>query len=124
MQHRHIFVKLDQEQIINFKLNIQAEELDMVVILAPDELPSTTLHKRVIANKNINNSEKLSSYGYELYNKIQVDVNNIGDKFINGGMAQRLDVVMNYLDSTDNGKTFLPVLLSENISQFYFQEQP
>ncbi len=117
-------VKRDQEQVINLTMELQIEDIDEVVVLAPDELPSTRIIKRTIANKPINNKEKLNSYGYELYNKIQIDLNNIGDKFTERGLVKRLDVVMDYLDSADNDKTYLPLILSENISEFYFQNKP
>ena len=71
----------DQEQEIIVRMTNSVTEMDEVKVLPPDEFPSTTLHKRVIANKYINNKEKLLSYEYELYNKIQLDLNNIGDKF-------------------------------------------
>lgn len=117
-------VKKDVEQVINCALNIRTTEGEEVVIRPPDELPSVRLHKRLIANKDINNKEKLSSYEYELYNKIQFDLNNIGDKFTDRGIVQKLDLVMDYLDSTDDGNSYLPVILSESISNFYFKNRP
>jgi hypothetical protein len=117
-------VQRDQEQEINIQLEAQVAEIEQVFIRPPDEFPSTTLHKKVIANKDINNKEKLDSYEYELYNKLQLDLNNIGDKFKDRGFVQRLDLVMDYLDSTDNGTSYLPVLLSESISNFYFKNRP
>lgn len=117
-------VKKDQEQVIDVKLSESVMDISEVTVKPPDEFPSTTLHKKVIANKRINDKEKLSSYDYELYNKIQIDLNNIGDKFKDRDIVKRLDVVMNYLDSVDNGKTYLPVILSENISQFSYKNNP
>ena len=117
-------VKKDQENTFEIKLQILTSDLAEVIVKAPDELPSTRLHKLVIANKPINNKEKLDAYEYELYNKIQLDLNNIGDKFTENGIVKRLDVIMNYLDSTDEGKTYLPVILTESISNFYFKNKP
>ncbi|TXI83495.1 MAG: carboxypeptidase-like regulatory domain-containing protein, partial [Crocinitomicaceae bacterium] len=119
-----VAVKLDQTQEINVQLRPEVFEMEEVFVRPPDELMSTILHKKVIANKRINNKEKLDSYDYEVYNKLQLDLNNIGDKFTERGLVQRLDVVMNYLDSTDDGTTYLPVLLSESISDFYFRNNP
>lgn len=119
-----VAVKRDQSQEINVVLPILESEYDEVIVVAPDEFPSTILHKKVIANKKINDKEKLDSYEYEVYNKVQVDLNNIGDKFKERGIVQRLDLVMDYLDSTEDGKSILPVLLSENISDFYFKNNP
>ena len=117
-------IKQDEAQTLNVQLKVAVSDIEEFVLLPPDELPSTTLHKRVVANKDINNKEKLDSYGYELYNKIQIDLNNIGDKFTERGLVQRLDLVLEYLDSADDGKTFLPVILSESISQFNFRNNP
>ncbi len=114
----------DKEQEINILLPVLTTEIEEVTVRPPDEFPSTTLHKKVIAHKHINNREKLESYEYELYNKIQLDLNNIGEKFDNKGIVKKLDLVMNYLDSADNGKNYLPVLLSETVSDFYFQNNP
>ncbi len=117
-------IKLDQTQEINVELTPQVEEIEEVFVRPPDELYSTIIHKRVVANKRINNKEKLDSYDYEVYNKMQLDLNNIGEKFKELGVVQKLDLIMDYLDSNDNGKNYLPVLLSESISDFHYLNSP
>ncbi len=117
-------VQRDVANEINISLAILTTEFEEVVIRPPDEFPSTTLHKKVIAHKHINNKEKLGSYEYEVYSKVQLDLNNIGEKFDNIGIVKKLDLIMNYLDSADNGKNYLPVLLSETVSDFYFKNDP
>lgn len=119
-----VAVKIDQEQEINIRLKPEVEEIEEVFVRPSDEPFSTILHKRVVANKKINNKEKLHSYDYEVYNKMQLDLNNIGDKFKQRDIVQRLDLVMNYLDSADDGTTYLPVLLSETVSDFYYRNNP
>jgi hypothetical protein len=121
---KNIKIKKDISQEINIKLETLTSDFEEVIAKAPDELPSTILHKRVIKHKNINNKEKLDAFEYELYNKIQFDINNIGDKFNSNALMKRLDLVMKYLDSADNGKNYLPFLLSESISNFYFKNNP
>lgn len=117
-------VEKDVEQEINLTLPVQESEYDEVVVVASGEFPSTILHKKVIANKPINDKEKLSAYEYEVYNKVEMDLNNIGEKFKERGFVKRLDLVMDYLDSTEGGKSVLPVILSENVSDFYFKNNP
>lgn len=117
-------VSLDQAQEINVTMNVLQTDIQEVYVRPPDELPSTRLHKKVVANKRINNKEKLDSYEYEVYNKIQLDLNNIGDKFKENGIVQKLDIVMDYLDSADNGKSYLPVIITESVSDFYFKNDP
>lgn len=119
-----VAVQKDKSQEINITLNILRTDIEEVIVRPPDEFPSTTLHKKVIAHKDINNKEKLDSYEYEVYNKIQLDLNNIGEKFQERELIKRLDLVMAYLDSADNGKSFLPLILSEAVSDFYFKNNP
>jgi len=80
-------IKKDQAQIINIELQVMTTDIKQLDIRPPDELPSTRLHKLVVANKAINNKEKLDAYEYELYNKIQLDLNNMGDKFTENGIV-------------------------------------
>lgn len=117
-------VLIDKDQEFNVKMTTRVAEIQEIYVRPPDELPSTRLHKRVIANKKINNKEKLLSYQYEVYNKMQLDLNNIGEKFTDRDMVKRLDLVMDYLDSADDGKNYLPVLLSESLSDFYYRNNP
>jgi hypothetical protein len=114
----------DVEQRIDIVLPSLTSDLLEVIVHAPDELPSTRLHKRIVANKDVNNKEKLMAYEYKVYNKIQLDLNNIGDKFTERDIVKRLDVVMDYLDTADNGKNFLPVMLSETKSEFFYRKDP
>lgn len=117
-------VNIDQAQEINVSMHVIETEIQEVYVKPPDEFPSTTLHKKVVAHKKINNKEKLDSYEYEVYNKVQLDLNNIGDKFTERDVIKRLDLVMDYLDSADNGSKYLPVILSETVSDYYFRNDP
>lgn len=118
------FINLDSEQNINVTLNVPSSNFEEVIVRAPDELPSTILHKKVIAHKRINNKEKLESYSYEVYNKVQLDINNIGEKFKERQVVKRLDLILDYIDSTESGNGFLPMILSESVSDFYYNKTP
>ncbi|MEJ6776637.1 MAG: DUF5686 family protein [Crocinitomicaceae bacterium] len=118
------YVELDENQTIDVEMPILSTDFEEVFVKAPHELPSTRLHQRLISHKHINNKEKLESYEYEVYNKIQLDINNIDDSSIERDIVKRLDVVMGYLDSTDNGENFLPIILSESISDYYYNKSP
>jgi len=121
---KSIKIKKDVEQSLKITLEVQSTDYKDVVVLVSNESPAVALHKKVIANKPINNKEKLDAYQYNLYNKIQIDLNNLGDKFEKNGLVKRMDLVMNYLDSTHDGTTYLPIILSESISDFYYKNQP
>lgn len=116
-------IKKDQAQVVDFKLSPVLQTTEEVVIKAPDEKPSTILFRRVVKNKSINNKEKLDAYQYETYNKIQFDLNNIGDNFDRNKIVQGLKVIMDYMDTLE-GKKLLPLILSESITDFYYRTSP
>src|SRR3989338_3625437 len=118
------FVRMDESQVIDVMMPVLTTEIEEVVVTAPDEFPSTILHKKVIAHKDINNKEKLEAYEYQVYNKAQLDLNNIGESFEKRDMVKRLDLIMDYMDSAENGTNFLPVILSESVSNYYYRKEP
>lgn len=117
-------IKRDEAQVIDVIMPVLTTEFEEVFVRPPDELPSTTLHKKVIAHKDINNKEKLNSYEYEVYNKVQLDLNNINEAFKERNMVKRLDMILDYMDSAENGKNYLPVILSESVSDYYYRKEP
>ncbi len=123
-----VFVDVNQtkkKQVFQIEMVLQAsiQAMDMVVIEAPDETPSQRLHKRIVKNKPINNKEKLEAYQFEVYNKLQLDLNNIGDKFEERKVIQKLSALDDYIDNDSTGKV-LPLILSESISDFYYRTNP
>ena len=44
-------IKLDEKQVINFSLSSGLKNIEEVTINAPAELSSTSLHKKLVANK-------------------------------------------------------------------------
>lgn len=124
--YKVVRIKLKQEvqQEVNVSLRPVSREVNEIVVLPPDEFPSTKLHKKIIAHKPVNNKEKLQAYQYEAYNKFQVDINNIGSEFSSLGPVKRLSVVKDYLDTSSNQTLVLPAVLAESVSDFYFANRP
>lgn len=118
-----VSVVRDQSQAINFRLEPITQTTEEVYIRAPDEKPSTILHRRIVQNKPVNNKEKLGAYQYETYNKIQLDLNNIGEEFGDRKIVQNLDLVMDYLDTMNGGK-YLPLILTESLSDYHYRTNP
>jgi hypothetical protein len=76
-------------------------DFEEITVRAPEELPSKVLHRNLIANKWKNDKKNLDSYEYELYTKIQFDLNNVGNELKENKQVQKLNVLLNYLDSTE-----------------------
>jgi len=119
-------VKKDQTQVINFELRVSGVALDAVTVVADKKYkdPALELMKKVVQNKKANNREKLETYEYDVYNKLEFDMNNIDEKFKNRAVMKPFDFVFENVDSTSESKPFLPVFLTESVSRYYYQKTP
>jgi hypothetical protein len=116
-------VKKSQFQYINFSLYPGNVTLETVEIVA-GENPAEVLLRKIIANKKNNDPDQYEAYQYEAYNKIQVDANNITDNFKQRRMFKPFQFIFDNVDtSTVNGKTYLPIFLSEAISDVYTKKK-
>ncbi len=80
---------------------------------------------KIWEHKKDNDIEKLDYYEYETYNKVQFDLNNLNDDFLNKKIMKNFQFVKNYIDtSTVNGKAYLPVFILESVSDFYYRKKP
>ncbi|RLD61446.1 MAG: hypothetical protein DRJ05_02605 [Bacteroidetes bacterium] len=111
-------------QEISFSLESKNFNLSEVVVIA-GENPADILLRKIIANKDNNSKDKLDYYQYEVYNKMEVDANNLSEKFKNRKVLKPFKFIFENIDtSTINGKTYLPIFLSESISDYYFRRSP
>ena len=114
----------DQFQTLDFDLEPRQYNLQEVVIHYTGN-PAEAILRKVIALKSANMLQSFDTYQYKAYTKIELDANNISDKLKNRKLFKPFDFVWNYLDtSTINGKSFLPVFLSETMSDVYFRRSP
>lgn len=117
-------VKKDKSQVIDFFLEPGSVSISQVVISAKDsENPAHTILKKIINNKPVNNREKLDSYEYEVYNKIQFDLNNLTEKFTKRKLFKDFDFIFDRIDSSQ-AKVALPFFMTESLSDYYYRRQP
>lgn len=113
-------IKNIAKQQINFELNGTQSMLAEAVIVASKESLEDYLIRNILANKDKNDKKHLQNYSYESYNKIELDVKNMSEKFKNRKILKPFKFVFDNIDSTSEDEPFLPMLLSETISDFYF----
>jgi hypothetical protein len=117
-------IQRNQFQIIDFELIPQNLDLPEVTIKYTGN-PAEVLIEKVIRNKDKNSLQSFQTYQYEAYTKVELDANNISEKFMNRKILKQFDFVWNYLDtSTLNGKSYLPVLITETMSDIYSRKSP
>ncbi|MFZ6053410.1 DUF5686 and carboxypeptidase-like regulatory domain-containing protein [Halocola ammonii] len=117
-------VEMDKEQVINFELSSGSVSLQEAVVDGSEkENPADRIVRRIVDNRDINNREKLDAYEYELYNKVEFDLNNITEEFQNRKIFKPFDFVFNNIDTTEE-KAYLPIFMTETISNFYYRRSP
>jgi len=107
-------------------VNLIPETFDLQeIIVKPGENPAHVLLRKIIANKTKNNPDRFDSYQAETYTKMEMDLNNIKDDFKNKKIMRQFQFVFDYMDtSAITGKPYLPIFITESLSDYYFQKKP
>jgi Family of unknown function (DUF5686)/CarboxypepD_reg-like domain len=80
------------------------------------------LWKKIMSKKKQYNRYNLPNYGYEAYNKLEVDIKNFKpDKAKKNFLLKPFAFVFDNIDSTTEKEPFLPAYLLESVSDFAFQ---
>ncbi len=113
-----------QFQTIDFELSPINLDLPEVVIKYKGN-PAEVILKKIIQNKQKNSLRSFESYQNKAYTKIELDANNISNRLKNLKLMKPFGFVFTYMDtSTVNGKAYLPVFISETMSDIYFRKSP
>ncbi len=81
--------------------------------------------KRIVKRKPLNDRYRFDNFSYELYNKLEVDLKNVkADKMQKLPVIKNYGFIFNNVDTTEEGSPFLPIYLTEALSQYYYQKAP
>ncbi len=119
-------VKKDIEQYINFELEssqVNLKEFQVSSSKKDKSNPALDLLDKVIENKDANNRVKLDAYEYEVYNKIEFDVNNIPENLRNKKALKPFEFIFDGLD-TSSEKPYIPMFMTETVSDYIFINNP
>jgi hypothetical protein len=80
--------------------------------------------KLVVKNKESNNPYNLKRYQCEIYNKLELDLNNVNkNSFSNISFLKPFSFILDNIDSVSDEKPFLPILMTETLSDYYFAKE-
>ncbi|MBS4056204.1 MAG: carboxypeptidase-like regulatory domain-containing protein [Bacteroidales bacterium] len=117
-------VKKYRYQELTFSLLPSNVTLEEVVVVA-GENPADILFRKMIENKSKNNSKDVDAWQAEIYNKIQFDANNFDQGFRDKRVFKHFEFIFDYVDtSAVNGKVYLPMFISEAVSEIYYRREP
>ncbi|MBA3704813.1 MAG: carboxypeptidase-like regulatory domain-containing protein, partial [Bacteroidetes bacterium] len=104
-------VKPGVTQQINIGLS---QGVDLVTVeVRPGENPAHRILRKIIANKDKNDREKLDAYEYEVYNKVEFDLNNLSKDFQNNKLLKPFSFIFDNIDSSNaKEKPYLPIFMT------------
>ena len=122
-QAQTVKIKQGTTSVVNFELRLTGDMKEIIIKPEEGPNPAIVLVKNILRNKKINNREKLESYEYETYNKVEFDLNNITQEFQDRKIFQPFEFVFAGVDTTQE-KAYLPVFMTESLSDHYFRKNP
>jgi hypothetical protein len=108
---------------IDIQLAPSSYQLSTVVV-RPGENPAFKILRKVIANKPNNTPENLDHYEYEVYHRVQFDLNNFTEKIKKNLFLRPFDYMWENTDTTEDGVNYLPMLLTESSEEHFYRKQP
>ena len=112
-------------QVVQIKMN--AKETTLIGVKTVNKVNrAIKLIEKAQGNKILYNIEKLNSFECESFTKIQIAVNNVSEELKNKRLLKSVEGLFDTLSylSEDKNKLVLPIFLSENLSNFYFNKNP
>lgn len=83
------------------------------------------LWKKVVAHKDSNNIFKHDNFTYRVYNKLELDINNVSkQKIEKSRLLKPFNFIAGNIDTVSEEKPILPTFFSETLSNYYFQKNP
>jgi hypothetical protein len=123
-------VNIGKTQRINFRLNPTQIELEGVTVTAKKLKyknkgnSAVRVIRKVIDNKKRNRIKEFDYYEYSKYEKIQLDFNNLSEKFVRKN-SKKYPALLYYIDtSAITNKPYLPLYLRETSSKTYYRQNP
>jgi hypothetical protein len=113
-----------KEQVLDVKLASKSIALDAVIV-RPGENPAFRILREINEHKKKNDPSRISSYQYNAYTKLRLDLNNVGEKLKDKSLLKDFGFVFEYMDSSEVfSKNYLPLLISETMSKVYRSKTP
>lgn len=84
------------------------------------------LWKKIVRNKPYNNRTRFSNFAYELYNKLEIDINKVNKEKLEKGLLppKPFKFILNNIDTSSEENPILPIYLTETLSDYYFRSDP
>lgn len=95
------------------------------VTIHAGEDPAIVLVRKIIERKPYNDPDRAENYGYEAYNRLEADLQRLTkEQFEKIPLLKSYSFIYNNLDTVSETKPYLPLYLTETLSDYYFRQKP
>ncbi len=115
------------DNAVDFQLQPDVKMLKDVIVTPHSYVnPAWEIMQNVVLHKDSNNYERLNSYNFQSYKRIDLAINNISESMRRRKFMRQITPIMDSLKKTagSDGTPILPVFMSESISDMYFTRKP
>ncbi len=114
--------RLNNEKPITIQL--ERGGLKNVVIVKTKFNRGLALWKKIMSKKKQYNRYDLDNFSYEAYNKLEIDIKNFNaDKAKKNFLFKNFAFIFDNMDSTSEAAPFLPIYLTETLSDYAYQKK-
>jgi Family of unknown function (DUF5686)/CarboxypepD_reg-like domain len=121
--------KILQPDVHEYTLKIELERSSAIitehVITAKGVDPALLLLRRIREHKPQNNPDRAKNYSYKAYNRLEADLERMNyQQFMKVPVLKSYGFIFNNLDTTTDSKPYLPLYLTESLSDYYNRRTP
>ena len=121
------YTKLDTSQkVIEIEIQMERKKTMCEVVVKSKIGRGLLLWRKIIKYKDLNDRSRFDNYSYELYNKLEIDLNNVNVQKLQKGFLppKPFKFILNNVDTISEASPIFPIYLIENISDYYTQSNP
>jgi hypothetical protein len=113
-------------QSISLEISMERGKKTTEVVVKGKINRGLLIWKRIVKNKPRNDRTRFSNFSYELYNKLEIDLNKVNkDKMQKGILPPKpFKFLLDNVDTTSEEHPILPLYLTETLSDYYFKSAP
>jgi hypothetical protein len=116
--------KAANNSVLNFSIRLERGKYQQEVVVRKKVDHGLIMWRRIVRRKKFNDRYRFNNFSYTLYNKLELDLNNVNKgKLMGRKLLRPFTFALDNIDTTE-GKPFLPVYLTESLSDYYFQKSP
>ncbi len=108
----------------NLTINLLAGKMNIGVVVKAKGNRGLFMWRQIVKKKPQNNRYRFDNFSYQLYNKLELDFKNVNkEKLSKLKLLRPFDFILDNIDTLE-GVPFLPVYITESISDYYYQRNP